>query len=176
MYLPAAPRSSPPSDATAVSTLADLIKQDHFDSPAHEAMLNVLVTYPWLVGELAAAMGDFDLTPAQYNVLRILRGRHPERATCSYIGERLLDRTPDVTRLLNRLQRAGLIDRRRAAHDRRIVEVCITDEGMERLKQADKPVGEATRRLTASLTDEEHRTLAALLEKLRQSETDSETD
>ncbi|MEP0547305.1 MAG: MarR family transcriptional regulator [Rhodothermales bacterium] len=153
-----------------MSTLSDLIKQDHFESPAQEAMLNVMVTYPWLMGELAAALSDVDLTPAQYNVLRILRGRHPDRATCSYIGERLLDRTPDVTRLLNRLQRAGLIDRRRAAHDRRIVEVCITDEGLQRLKKADRPVGEVTRHLTATLTEEEHRTLSDLLEKLRSSE------
>jgi DNA-binding MarR family transcriptional regulator len=150
-----------------VSTLSDLIKQDQFESPAHEAMLNVMVTYPWIMGELLAAMADHDLTPAQYNVLRILRGCRPERATCSYIGERLLDRTPDVTRLLDRLQRAGLIDRRRASHDRRVVEVGITEEGLERLRQADRPVGEAVRALTAGLTDEEHRTLSALLEKLR---------
>ena len=154
-----------------MSTLADLIKQDNFESPAHEAILNVMVTYPWIMGELSAAMAEHDLTPAQYNVLRILRGCHPENATCSYIGERLLDRTPDVTRLLNRLQRAGLIDRRRAAHDRRIVEVCVTDEGLQRLKKADKPVGDITHRLAATLTEEEHRTLSGLLEKLRSSET-----
>lgn len=150
-----------------MSTLTDLIKQDQFESPAHEAILNVMVTYPWLVGKLSAAMVAYDLTPAQYNVLRILRGRHPERATCSYIGERLLDRTPDVTRLLDRLQRAGLIERRRAAHDRRVVEVRITEDGLDRLKQVDRPVGEAIRCLTAGLTEEEHRTLSALLEKLR---------
>lgn len=150
-----------------MSTLTDLIKQDQFESPAHETILNVMVTYPWLVGKLSAAMAAYDLTPAQYNVLRILRGRHPERATCSYIGERLLDRTPDVTRLLDRLQRAGLIERRRAAHDRRVVEVRITEDGLDRLKQVDRPVGEAIRCLTAGLTEDEHRTLSALLEKLR---------
>lgn len=150
-----------------MSTLADLIKQDRFESPAHEALLNVMVTYPWIMGELSAAMAEHDLTPAQYNVLRILRGCHPERATCSYIGERLLDRTPDVTRLLNRLQRAGLIERRRATHDRRVVEVWITDEGQERLRKADRPVSETTERITAGLTEEEHRTLSNLLEKLR---------
>lgn len=150
-----------------MSTLADLIKQDRFESPAHEAILNVMVTYPWIMGELSAAMDAHDLTPAQYNVLRILRGCHPERATCSYIGERLLDRTPDVTRLLNRLQRAGLIERRRATHDRRVVEVWITEEGQRRLRAADQPVGEAMERITAGLTVEEHRTLSNLLEKLR---------
>jgi DNA-binding MarR family transcriptional regulator len=150
-----------------VSTLADLIKQDQFESPAQEAMLNVMVTYPWIMGELSAAMAAYDLTPAQYNVLRILRGCQPERATCSYIGERLLDRTPDVTRLLDRLQRAGLIDRRRAAHDRRVVEVGITKKGFDQLRQADAPVRETIRSLGAGLSDDELRTLSGLLEKLR---------
>ena len=150
-----------------MSTLSDLIKQDRFASPAQEAMLNVLVTYPWLMGELAAAMEPFGLTPAQYNVLRILRGRHPERATCSYIGERLLDRTPDVTRLLDRLERAGFVHRRRADYDRRVVEVSLTDEGLARLKAMDGPMQQAIDRLTGGLTPDEHATLSRLLDKLR---------
>lgn len=150
-----------------MSTLSDLIKQDRFASPAQEAMLNVLVTYPWLMGELAAAMEPFELTPAQYNVLRILRGTHPERATCSYIGERLLDRTPDVTRLLDRLERAGLVHRRRAEHDRRVVEVAITEDGLARLDAMEGPMERATARLTGGLTPDEHATLSRLLDKLR---------
>jgi DNA-binding MarR family transcriptional regulator len=150
-----------------VSTLAELIKQDRFASPAQEAMLNVLVTYPWIMGELAAAMGAHDLTPAQYNVLRILRGAHPERVPCSYIGERLLDRTPDVTRLLDRLQRAGLIERQRAEHDRRVVEVAITDVGLERLRELQRPVEEAVHSVMGGLSEEEQRQLSALLERLR---------
>jgi DNA-binding MarR family transcriptional regulator len=148
-------------------TLSDLIRQERFTSPAQEAMLNVLVTYPWMMGELSEAMARFDVTPAQYNVLRILRGAHPERVPCSYIGERLLDRTPDVTRLLDRLQKAGLVDRRRAEHDRRVVEVVITDQGLGRLQEMDAPVEETLDRITGGLTDDEHRQLATLLEKLR---------
>lgn len=150
-----------------MSTLSELIKQDQFASPAVEAMLNVMVTYPWLMGALADTMEAHDLTPAQYNVLRILRGCHPDRATCTYIGERLLDRTPDVTRLLNRLQRAGLVHRRRADYDRRVVEVAITDTGLERLEQMEEPVQETMDRLTAGLTAEEHATLSHLLDKMR---------
>jgi DNA-binding MarR family transcriptional regulator len=150
-----------------VATLAELIKQDRFASPAQEAMLNVLVTYPWIMGELATAMATQGLTPAQYNVLRILRGAHPERVPCSYIGERLLDRTPDVTRLLDRLQRAGLIDRRRAEHDRRVVEVAISDAGITRLAELEQPVGDMVRRLMAGLSEAEQHQLAQLREKLR---------
>ena len=150
-----------------MSTLSELVKQYQFASPAHEALLNVMVTYPWIMGALADTMEEHDLTPAQYNVLRILRGCHPERATCTYIGERLLDRTPDVTRLLNRLQRAGLVHRRRADHDRRVVEVAITDAGIERLKKMKKPVEKTQTRLATGLTEAELETLSALLDKLR---------
>ncbi len=150
-----------------MSTLAELIKQPRFASPSHEALLSVLVTYPQVMGALADTMGACDLTPSQYNVLRILRGRHPARATCSYIGERLMDRTPDVTRLLDRLGKAGLVDRCRSERDRRTVEVWITEAGLERLEKLDDPVAATIRRLTAHLSAEESRTLSALLEKLR---------
>lgn len=130
-------------------------------------MLNVLVTYPWIMGELAGVMAPHDLTPAQYNVLRILRGAHPERVPCSYIGERLLDRTPDVTRLLDRLQKAGLVERQRADYDRRVVEVAITETGLARLKAMRASVDETTGGLMAGLTAEEQRQLSDLLEKLR---------
>ncbi len=130
-------------------------------------MLNVIVTSSWLTGELAATMAPFGITPAQYNVLRILRGSHPQTLTCSDLGARLLDRTPDVTRLLNRLQRGGLIRRERAAHDRRVVEVGITEQGLVLLDRLHDPVEAVERRLTQYLSTEEHRHLSRLLERLR---------
>ena len=83
--------------------LSELIKQERFKSPDQEALFNVLVTGSWILNELASTMAPYGITPAQYNVLRILRGNHPETLTCSALGQRLLDRMPDVTRLLNRL-------------------------------------------------------------------------
>lgn len=147
--------------------LSELIRQERFGSAGQEAILNVMVTSSWLMGELSAAMERHDLTPAQYNVLRILRGSHPDKLTCSGIGERLLDRTPDVTRLLNRLQRAGLIERARADHDRRVVEVGITDEGMALLSAMEPDVEAAQQRLARHLSPDEHRQLSHLLERLR---------
>jgi DNA-binding MarR family transcriptional regulator len=147
--------------------LSDLIKQEHFASPAQEAMFNVMVTSSWLFGEMAAAMAPHGITPAQYNVLRILRGSHPKTLTCSAIGERLLDRTPDVTRLLNRLERNGLIQRERAEHDRRVVEVVITPRGLDLLDRLRPDIEAATERLTCHLTPDEHGHLSALLERLR---------
>lgn len=148
-------------------TLADLIQQDRFASPAQEAALNVLATASWISGEMAAALAPYGVTQAQYNVLRILRGRHPDRYTCSEIGERLLDRTPDVTRLLVRLEARGLLRRQRAEHDRRVVEVEITPEGLDVLGRLDAPVQDTIERVGRHLSDDELGALSALLETLR---------
>ena len=151
--------------------LADLLQQPHFASPAQEAVLNVLATESWVTSELAAALAPHGVTPAQYNVLRILRGAHPERLPCSAIGCRLLDRTPDVTRLLDRLERMGLIDRRRGTHDRRVVEVGVTGAALALLAALDGPAEATVARLAAPLSADELPTLSGLLEKLRAGQT-----
>ncbi|MDX1545789.1 MAG: MarR family transcriptional regulator [Rhodothermales bacterium] len=150
--------------------LSELIKQDRFRSSGQEAMLNVLVTSSWITSAMAAAMAPYGITPAQYNVLRILRGSHPETLTCSELGERLLDRTPDVTRLLNRLERNGLIRRERATHDRRVVEVGIAEEGLALLERMQDDVEAVQERITGPLSPEEHTRLITLLERLRASQ------
>ncbi|ARA93659.1 MarR family transcriptional regulator [Rhodothermaceae bacterium RA] len=147
--------------------LSDLIQQTRFASPAQEAMLNIMVTSSWLTSELTGAMAPFGITPAQYNVLRILRGSHPRKLTCTDISRRLLDRTPDVTRLLNRLERSRLIHRARAEHDRRVVEVGITGEGLALLERVDPVVADVQARIARHLSPEEHRQLSAFLERLR---------
>ncbi len=150
--------------------LSERLQQRRFSSPAQESMLNIMVTSSWMLGQMAAEMSPYGITPAQYNVLRILRGSYPEKLTCSEIGARLIDRTPDVTRLLNRLQKAHLVGRERAQHDRRVVEVSITPEGMDVLEKLDPIVESATQRLTGSLSDTEHAQLSALLDRLRDSD------
>ena len=152
-------------------TLRELIHQSEFASPAHESLLNVIATASWMSSEISAALAPHGITQAQYNVLRILRGRHPERHACAEIGERLLDRTPDVTRLLVRLEGAGLVTRRRADHDRRVVEVGITDEGLALLAEIDAPLTETMERLGGHLTDRDHARLSDLLETLRTDQT-----
>ncbi|CAN5889862.1 MarR family transcriptional regulator [soil metagenome] len=148
--------------------LSELIKQEHFSSPSQEAVLNVQTTQAYLHSEIAATLESYGITPAQYNVLRILRGKYPETATCSYIGERLLDRTPDVTRLLDRLEKSGLVDRLRSSADRRVMLVSLTDSGRTLLKSLDQPVEDKLQRLTRHLSDGELRQLSNLLERVRQ--------
>ncbi|WP_054684178.1 MarR family winged helix-turn-helix transcriptional regulator [Rhodothermus marinus] len=147
--------------------LSERIKQTRFASPAQEALLNILVTSSWLLNELSALMAPFGVTPTQYNVLRILRGSHPGKLTCTEIGRRMLDRTPDVTRLLNRLERAGLVTRSRASHDKRVVEVGITEKGLELLARMQPVVDAAQERLMSRLSPEELRLLSELLDRLR---------
>ncbi len=148
-------------------TLADLIQQTRFESPAQEAVLNVIATESWVSSRVAAALATFGVTPAQYNVLRILRGHAAGPMTCSQIGGRLLDRTPDVTRLLARLERAGLVSRTRATHDRRAVEVSLTDAGRHVLDALDAPARDAIASVARHLSADELRTLSGLLERLR---------
>ena len=148
-------------------TLADLIQQTRFESPAQEAILNVIATESWVSSRVAAALAGFGVTPAQYNVLRILRGHAAGPMTCSQIGGRLLDRTPDVTRLLARLERAGLVTRTRAERDRRAVEVALTDAGRHVLAALEAPARDAIAGVAGHLSDDELRTLSRLLERLR---------
>ena len=147
--------------------LSDRLHQPRFTSNAQEAMLNVITTQAWLHGEIARLLAPHQVTPAQYNVLRILRGSHPDPLPCSTVGERLLDRTPDVTRLLDRIQRAGLIERGRADHDRRVVEVRITPLGLERLAALDPAMEGFNASLAARLSEDDARHLSDLLDRLR---------
>ncbi|MBO6574663.1 MAG: MarR family transcriptional regulator [Rhodothermales bacterium] len=152
--------------------LEELIKQDRFADGSQRAMLNILVTSSWVTSQLSATMSRFGLTPAQYNVLRILRGSHPGRMTCSDIGSRLLDRTPDVTRLLNRLESAGHIERNRSTSDRRVVEVGITQEGLNLLTAMDPETTSIQDRLSRHLTEDELHRLSDLLERYRSDQID----
>lgn len=147
--------------------LSERIKQDQFTSPGQESLLSIIVTGNWIMSRLSATMAPYGITPSQYNVLRILWGSHPTMLTCSEIGRRLLDRTPDVTRLLNRLERSGYVTRARAGRDRRVVEVALTQEGHDLLNRMHAEVEGQVAALTQYLPPEEHRQLCDLLERLR---------
>lgn len=106
---------------------------------------------------------DHGLSAPQFNVLRILRGATDGGLTCSEISERLLDHDPDVTRLLDRLQKAGLVTRDRDRPDRRIVATRLTDAGRDLLTRLDQPLTDLHARQFAHLTDTQLRDLISLL-------------
>jgi DNA-binding MarR family transcriptional regulator len=117
-----------------------------------------------LMEEFTSLLKPLDLSPAQYNVLRILRGAGPEGATCGEVIDRLIQRDPDVTRLLDRLERRGLIDRGRDSRDRRIVRTRITARGLEMLAALDEPVDELHARRVGHLSDRQMADMRKLLE------------
>jgi DNA-binding MarR family transcriptional regulator len=107
-----------------------------------------------------------DLSISQYNVLRILRGSHPARLASSDVGSRMVARDPDVTRLVDRLVRRGLVDRQRSESDRRVVEVGITKAGLALLKALDPHVDRLPTALVGGLGQPKLKQLAALLDEL----------
>jgi len=107
------------------------------------------------------------LTGTQYNVLRILRGAEPDGLACSGIGERMISHDPDMTRLLDRMEKRGLITRARQTMDRRVVKTRITSAGLALLKSLDQPVRELHKRQFRHIPAARLKSLAALLEDVR---------
>lgn len=105
-----------------------------------------------------------DLTPNQYNVLRILRGSHPSRLACGEIADRMISRDPDITRLIDRLSRRGLVTRVRGRQDRRVVEVAITHNGREILRGLDAHVDRMPKAMLGHLGARKLAQLGKLLE------------
>ena len=106
------------------------------------------------------------LTAAQYNVMRILRGAEPEGLPCSGISERMISHDPDMTRLLDRMEKRDLITRQRQSDDRRVVKTRITSGGLDLLKKLDSPVHELHRRQFAHMGNARVKALADLLEEI----------
>jgi DNA-binding MarR family transcriptional regulator len=123
----------------------DLKQRTPFESLEAEVFLNVLRTAAALVGGLSEVLRPFDITQPQYNVLRILRGAGRAGLPCGEVGERMVNREPDVSRLLDRMERRGLVARARAPGDRRVVTAWLTREGHEAALRALSDLLEAAR-------------------------------
>lgn len=142
------------------------VSQSRFESPAQEAMVSLLVA----AGHVARALDDVcaahGITHEQYNVLRILRGAHPEGHPRYAISERLIDRAPDVTRLLDRLQRAKLVTRGRSKEDRRLSVSRVTDRGLALLQAIDPEILAVHERFADGLSEREVTQLLALCDRV----------
>jgi DNA-binding MarR family transcriptional regulator len=118
--------------------------------PEEDAFLDLIRTADRLTRGMIPVLKAEDLSSTQYNVLRILRGS-PEGLPCGEIGSRMITRDPDITRLLDRMEKRGLISRCRETKDRRMVMARITPEGMKIVNRLDEPVVTAHRRLLGHL-------------------------
>jgi DNA-binding MarR family transcriptional regulator len=116
--------------------------------------------------EAEQLMKTHGLTGAQYNVLRILRGAEPEGLACSGIGGRMISHDPDITRLLDRMEKRSLIARQRQTDDRRVVKTRITPQGLNLLKTLDKPIRELHKGQFRDIPARRLQTLMELLEEI----------
>jgi DNA-binding MarR family transcriptional regulator len=118
--------------------LRQRLKQKKFESPAHEAMLALMVTASQIASDMDKTCASFGISSQQYNILRILRGAETDGSqgrSCGEIAERMIDRAPDVTRRIDALVKAGLVERDRSDEDRRVVLTRITKKGLALLEK-----------------------------------------
>lgn len=142
------------------------IKQTKFRNPHHRMALNLLYTTNWLSNSQACLLKPYDLTPQQYNVLRILRGQYPNPVRVNDIIERMLDKMSNASRLVDKLLLKALVKRTECPSDRRAVDVVITKAGLEILSQLDK-MQESWENQLKRLSEKEADLLSELLDKLR---------
>jgi DNA-binding MarR family transcriptional regulator len=154
--------------------LLDELKQTKpFHTLENEAFLNLVRTTELLRREVTELFRPHDITHAQYNVLRILRGAlreddpHNQSRTCGDIASRLVTFEPDVTRLLDKLERQGLITRVRSETDRRVVRSRVTDRGLALLAELDEPIAAIQQQRLGRLGKDRLAVLIDLLEELR---------
>jgi DNA-binding MarR family transcriptional regulator len=146
--------------------LQEAIKSDKFRNARHMASLNVLYTAYWLRTNTTGILKDMGMTSEQFNVMRILRGKHPEPMCVRDIASRMLEKSSNVPRIIDRLVLKKLVKRTTSKEDKRETIINITAEGLKHLEQASKMVEKATDRLIG-VTEEEAIQLHNLLEKLR---------
>jgi len=138
-----------------------------FKSVEEEAILSIARTAALLEHAGSEALKPFDLTITQYNVLRILRGAGQQGMCRNAVGERLVTKVPDVTRLLDRMEASGLISRQRGTEDRRFVTTYITEKGMKLLEKIDRELPAMHDRQVGHMSQKRLRELVDLLEEVR---------
>lgn len=145
--------------------LEEEIKQKKFSGPQQKAILNILFTAGWLQAKNNQFLKQYGITAAQFNILRILKGQHPDSLSVGEIKSRMLDRNSDMPRLLNRLLIKGLIDKRTCPKDKRASDVFISPTGIELLERINRQQDVLDNMI--QLTDSEAQQLSDLLDKAR---------
>ena len=139
-----------------------------FESLEEELVVALVRTADQLQRRFSKIMKEYEVSPTQYNALRILRGGGEKGLPCSEIGERMISHDPDITRLLDRLVKRGLVERHREESDRRVIRTRITAAGFELLKKMDRPMHELPRQMFGDLGEPKLQSLLRLLTIIRQ--------
>jgi len=149
--------------------LEDAIKSTKFSDMRHKATLNLMYTAYWLKTHISDTLKELDLTPEQYNVLRILKGKHPEQMCVKDIGTRIIEKSSNVPRIVDRLVVKKLVKRSTSKEDKRETLIALTEKGIEKLLEANK-VNDKMSAEILGITDEEAAVLNELLEKMRKTD------
>ena len=148
-------------------TILEAIKQESFDSSFEKAVVNLMYTHNWYRDKYQGIFKEANLKAQHYNVLRILKGRKPKSISPGEIKDVMLDKSPDLTRLLDKLVERGLVERNLCPENRRKMDVLITKEGENMLKQISKKQELLKKEQWSDFTDEEAEQLSNLLDKFR---------
>ncbi|WP_139923931.1 MarR family winged helix-turn-helix transcriptional regulator [Hymenobacter sp. DG01] len=146
--------------------IEDEIKQSAFKDDYQKAYINLVFTAGWLQLRQSAMFKEYGLTLPQFNILRILRGQHPKPATVNLLIERMLDKTSNASRIVDKLEAKALVTRKVCPSNRRAVDIRITEEGLELLQRLDA-VMEAQGTSLQNLSAQEAAQLSDLLDKIR---------
>jgi DNA-binding MarR family transcriptional regulator len=147
-------------------TIEEEVKQSKFANEYQKASINILFTGSWLYNLNAGHLKKFGVTPEQFNVLRILRGSHPQAMMLAEITGRMIDKSSNCTRLVEKLRQKGLVNRMICENNRRQVDISITDKGLALLKKMDSE-GPFWTETLKNITKSEAVELNRILDKLR---------
>lgn len=146
--------------------LEDEIQQKRFQNEHIKAGLNIMLTASRIIHQNTQLLKPFGITVQQFNILRILRGMHPEPATIKLLTRRMLDKTSNASRLVEKLRKKGWVERSECEFDRRKVDIYITEEGLKLVEKASKTL-EKSGNMSFPITDEEAKLLNDILDKMR---------
>jgi len=149
--------------------LEEALKSNRFTDDRQKAGLNILYTAYWMKSHVTAALKDIDLTSEQFNVLRILKGKHPEQMCVKDIASRMIEKNSNVPRIADKLVIKKLIKRTTSKEDKRETVISLTDKGLQLLETANKAVAEVNERIMG-IDNEEAQKLNELIEKLRRTD------
>ena len=149
-----------------MKTIGEAIYQKQFPNNQVKADINIVYTASWLTVDKTRVLRPHKISVQQFNILRILRGLHPQVASLRYLAERMIDQTSNASRLVDKLFLNGLVDRKECPNDRRQVEITITEKGLVVVEEASNDIQKNLKNF-ANVTDEELELLNDILDKIR---------
>lgn len=150
--------------------IEDAIQQKRFKNEFHKAQVNLLYTAAWINQQSTQALKPYNISIQQFNILRILRGLHPETATVKLLTERMIDKMSNASRLVEKLKKKGLVKRKNCLEDRRRVNISITQAGLDLLAEASQALENASMSQMEYLNNKEAELLNDFLDRVRTEE------